>query len=293
MRFGLPRIAYVNGRMVPLGSAGVSIEDRGFQFADGVYEVCAVLNGTLLDWQPHLQRLARSLSELEIRPPMTPAAFGLVAQRVLRENRIRDGLLYVQVTRGAARRDHPFPAFTTPTLVMTARPFDFRQRVRQQSTGISVVTRPEIRWARRDIKSVALLPNVLAKQAAKRAGAFEAWFVAADGRVSEGGSTNAWIVTGDGSIVTHPADNDILAGVMRGTLIRLAHERQLKVEERVFTMAEARHAVEAFITSTTAPCLPVVAIDGRSVGEGRPGPVTTRLADMLWQEIARQTGWRP
>jgi D-alanine transaminase len=287
----MPRLAYVNGRLVPLDDARVSVEDRGFQFADGVYEVCAVLNGRLLDWPQHLDRLGRSRSELAIAAPMCDATLGIVARRVLAANRIRDGLLYVQLTRGAARRDHAFPRAVRPTLVMTARPFDFRQRVTQQATGIAVLTRPEIRWARRDIKSVALLPNVLAKQAAKDAGAFEAWFVD-DGVVTEGGSTNAWIVR-DGVVITHPADHGILAGVMRDTLIRIARAQQIRIDERPFGIAEALGADEAFLTSTTAPCLPVVRIDGVTVGGGRPGAMTGRLAALLWNEIARQTGWRP
>jgi D-alanine transaminase len=286
----MPRLAYVDGRMTALADAQVSVEDRGFQFADGVYEVCAVLNGRLLDWQPHLARLARSRGELSIAAPMADAALDLAAHRVVAANRIRDGLLYIQVTRGRARRDHPFPKAARPTLVMTARPFDFRQRVAQQRMGVAVVTQPEIRWARRDIKSVSLLPNVLAKQAAKAAGAFEAWFVDGE-RVTEGGSTNAWIVK-DGVAITHPADHDILAGVMRDTLIRVARDHQYRVQERPFTLAEALAADEAFITSTTAPCLPVVTIDGRQIAEGRPGTLTACLAELLWTEIERQTGWR-
>lgn len=286
----MPRLAYVDGQFVPLADAAVSVEDRGFQFADGVYEVCAVLNGRLLDWEGHVSRLARSLGELSIAAPMSAAAFDLVVRRMLAANRIRDGLLYIQVTRGAARRDHPFPKAAHPTLVMTARAFDFRQRLGQQQTGIKVVTQPEIRWSRRDIKSVSLLPNVLAKQAAKTAGAFEAWYVD-NGTVTEGGSTNAWIVR-DGVAITHPADHDILAGVMRDTLIRVGRAHQFRIEERAFTLKEALAADEAFITSTTAPCLPVVAIDAARVGNGAPGPVTAQLADLLWQEIERQTGWR-
>jgi len=287
------RIAYVDGHYGPLAEAAVSVEDRGFQFADGVYEVCAVLNGRLLDWPAHLERLARSRAGIGIAEPMSDRALELVAKHLLRINFADDALLYIQVTRGAARRDHPFPARIRPTLVMTVRPFDFRQRVAQQATGVAVVSQPEIRWARRDIKAVALLPNVLAKQAAKAAGAFEAWFADADGTVSEGGSTNAWIVDSEGRIVTHPNGPDILPGVMRATAIRIAREAQMTVIERPFTLAEAQAAPEAFLTSTTAPCLPIVRIDGAAVGDGRPGPVTARLASLLWDEVARQTNWRP
>jgi len=288
----MPRLAYVDGRLTPLGDAKVSVEDRGFQFADGVYEVVAVLNAALLDWPGHLTRLARSLAELWIAAPMSDAALSMVTARVLKANRIRDGLLYIQVTRGAARRDHPFPSGVRPTLVMTARPFDFRQRVGQQASGIAVITQPDIRWTRRDIKSVSLLPNVLAKQAAKAAGAFEAWLVDDDGAVTEGSSTNAWIVRDDGVVVTRPLSNSILAGVMRDTLLRLAGEHQIRVEEAAFSLDEALAAREAFLTSTTAPCLPVVRIDGQAIGDGQPGPVTAKLAELLWLEIERQTGFR-
>lgn len=289
----MSRLAYVNGRLVPLSDASISIEDRGFQFADGIYEVAAMLNGALLDWPQHAARLYRSLRELAIDAPMDEAALTIIARRVLAANRVRDGLLYIQVTRGAARRDHPFPVGVRPTLVMTARPFDFRQRLAQQEKGIAVITQPEMRWQRRDIKSVSLLPNVLAKQSAREAGAFEAWFVENDGTVTEGGSTNAWIVRKDGTVVTHPASHDILHGVMRGTLLTLAREHQIRVEEAPFSISEALAASEAFLTSTTAPCLPIVSIDGNRIGTGKPGPVAARLAELLWTEIERQTGWKP
>ena len=289
----MPRIAYVNGAYVPLAEAAVSIEDRGYQFADGVYEVAVALNGRLFDWADHAARLRRSLAALSIAEPMSPRAFDLVARKLLAKNGAANALLYIQVTRGTARRDHPFPAGAHPTLVMTARPFDYAPRVRQQATGIKVLTQPEQRWARCDIKSISLLPNILAKQAARQAGAFEAWMIDEDGTVTEGASTNAWIVEGDGTLVTHPADHNILAGVMRATLIRLAREAGYRIVERPFTLAEARGAAEAFVTSTSAPCLGIVAIDGTPVGDGSPGPTTLRLGKLLWDEVERQTGYRP
>ncbi len=223
----MPRIAYVNGRYVPLAEARVGVEDRAFQFADGVYEVAAVLNGRLLDWDAHLARLRRSMGELAIAAPM----------------------------------------------------------------GVRVVSVADGRWSRPDIKSVSLLPNVLAKEAARAAGAGEAWFVDAQGYVTEGGSTNAWIVDASGALRIRPADGAILAGVMRATLLRVAAEAGVAVEERAFSLAEARAAREAFLTSTTNPCVPVVALDGAAVGDGRPGPVTGQLAAALWAKIGRQTGW--
>jgi D-alanine transaminase len=289
----MPRLAYVNGAYVPLAEAAVSIEDRGFQFADGIYEVAAAFNGRLFDWAGHVERLRRNLTELSIPEPMSPKALELVGRKLLAKNGGGGALLYIQVTRGHARRDHPFPADAQPTLVMTARGFDYAPRVRQQATGIRILTQPEQRWGRCDLKTVGLLANVLAKQAARQAGAFEAWMVEEDGTVTEGASTNAWIVTGDGTLVTHPADRKILPGIMRDTLMRLARDAGLSVIERPFALDEAAGAAEAFITSTTAPCLGVVSIDGRPVGGGTPGPVTQRLGRLLWDEIERQTGYRP
>ena len=196
----------------------------------------------------------------------------------------------MQVSRGTAKRDHAFPGTAPANLVMTVRRFDFAQRLRQLETGISVITQADNRWGRVDIKTTGLLPNVLAKQAAKQAGAFEAWLVS-DETVREGSSTNAWMVK-DGRIITHPTGTAILPGIARDSLIRLAHAAQLAADERPFTLAEALAADEAFLTSTTAPILPVVRIDGNAVGSGNTGPVVRRLAELVWNEVARQTGWR-
>ncbi|QMW23339.1 D-amino-acid transaminase [Sandaracinobacteroides saxicola] len=285
-------IAFVNGRYGPLADAAVHVEDRGLQFADAVYEVCAVLNGRLLDWDKHCWRLRRGLAALFIEGVMGDAALGQVAARLLRANRAGDGLLYIQVTRGSARRDHPFPRDIRPTLIMTWKAFDFAARLRHQREGLAAVSLPDQRWARCDIKTTGLLANVLAKQAAKAAGGAEAVLVREDGVVTEGGSTNIWIVDAAGVLRTHPLSARILPGVMRDTLIGLARERQMLVEERAFTLDEVRSARELFMTSTTAPVVPLVTLDGVAVGDGRPGPVATRLADAMWGEIERQTGWR-
>lgn len=287
----MSRIAYVNGSYRLMADAAVGIEDRSFQFSDGVYEVAAVLNGRLLDWDAHLVRLARSLRELAIPAPMGNAALGLVAQRLITANRVPDALLYLQVSRGEAKRDHAVPPGIAPTLVITVRRFDFAARRRSVDTGIAVATMADARWARPDIKSVSLLPNVMAKQRARAAGAAEAWLVGRDGCVTEGGSTNAWIVDADGVLRTRAVDGAILAGVMRATLLRVAGEIGLTVEQRAFSVAEAASAREAFITSTTNPCVPVVRLDGQKLGDGTPGPIARRLAAALWDEIARQTGW--
>jgi D-alanine transaminase len=289
----MPRLAYVDGRFTPLAVAAVGVEDRGLQFADSVYEVVAVLNGRLLDWPEHVVRLARNLGELGMAAPMGDAALALVARRLIAANRATEALLYLQVTRGTAKRDHAFAAAMRPTLVMTIRSFDFAQRVTQQAKGVSVVTTADERWGRCDIKTTGLLANVLAKQGARSVGAFEAWLVGADGSVAEGASTNAWIVTNDGTLVTPPLSPRVLPGVMRAAVIAAARERQITVEERTFTVAEAHAAAEALLTSTTVPVLPVVRIDGVAVGSGTPGPVAARLAAAIWERIAVQTGFRP
>jgi D-alanine transaminase len=274
----MSRIAYVNGRYLPRARAMVSVEDRGFQFADGVYEVCEVREGRLVDERRHMARLDRSLSELRIARPMTAAALSVVLHETVGRNRVRDGIVYVQITRGAARRDFPFPAGeTTPTVVVTARSSDLARLAQLAAEGVAVVTVPDIRWGRVDIKSVALLPNVLAKQTARDAGAREAWLVDGAGRVTEGASSNAWIVARDGTLITHPLGPDILPGITRSVVIDAIKAQGLVFEERAFTVEEAYAAREAFITSASQIVLPVVRIDGRPIGNGAPGLIAAAL----------------
>ena len=274
----MSRIAYVNGRYLPRGEAAVSVEDRGFQFADGVYEVCEVRGGRLVDERRHLARLDRSLRELRIARPMSQAALAVVLRETVRRNRVRDGIVYLQVTRGTAPRDFPFPADgTPPSVVVTARSNDLSRLERVAAEGIAVITAPDIRWQRVDIKSVALLPNVLAKQAARDRGAREAWLVDARGYVTEGASSNAWIVSRDGVLITRPLGNDILPGITRSVVLDLVRAQGLGFEERAFTVEEAYAAREAFVTSASQIVQPVVAIDGRPVGNGAPGLVATAL----------------
>ncbi len=274
----MSRIAYVNGRYVPHRSAMVHIEDRGYQYADAVYEVCEVSDGALVDMTRHLDRLDRSLRELRIRPPMSRGALATVLHRTVALNRVRDGFVYLQVSRGVARRDHflPDPALP-PAVVVTARSVDRAAAERTARKGIAVVTVPDNRWGRPDIKTVQLLPNTLAKQVAKEAGASEAWFVDASGHVTEGGSTNAWIVTKDGRLVTRQADSSILRGITRTGVMDLVKRRNLLVEERAFTVEEALGAAEAFVTSASNPVTPVVRINGNMIGDGSPGPVALAL----------------
>jgi D-alanine transaminase len=272
------RIAYVNGRYLPRREAVVSFEDRGYLFADGVYEVCEVREGRLIDERRHMERLVRSLSELRIDLPMPLPALSVVLHEVVRRNGVRDGIVYLQITRGAARRDHAFPPpGTRPGIVVSASRIDPAKTEAIAAEGIAVITLPDNRWDRVDIKSIALLPNVLAKQAAKEQGAREAWFVASDGTVTEGSSSNAWIVTRDGTLVTRKADRAILRGITRTVLLDVLRAHDLKLEERPFTVAEAQGAREAFITSASQTVMPVVRIDGQPVGNGAPGLVAGAL----------------
>jgi len=272
------RIAYVNGRFVPHGEAVVHIEDRGYQFGDAIYEVWALFDGKLGDAEGHFARLERSLFELSIAMPMSRAALTLVLRETVRRNRIRDGLLYLQVSRGVAKRDHAFPnPPVRPAVIMTVSATDRAAGETRAAKGVSVVTMPESRWGRCDIKTVNLLPNALAKQKAREAGAAEAWFVDDLGFVTEGASSNAWIVDGDGRLRTRDTNANILRGVTRHTLLDVIRREGLEVDERPFTPAEAVAAKEAFITGAGTLVLPVIAVDGHPVGEGKPGPVAARL----------------
>lgn len=284
----MPRIAYVNGRYVRHAAAAVHIEDRGYQFADGVYEVCEVKRGYIVDMPRHLDRLDRSLRELSIAWPVHRNVLTLILREVIRRNDVADGLVYVQVTRGVAARDFPFPEGVRPALVVTARKVPAGTQDKRAETGIKVVTTPDNRWDRVDIKSVGLLPNVLAKQRAKDAGAQEAWFVDEEGMVTEGGSSNAWIVTSDGVLVTRPADQGILRGITRTTLLDVIASLGLKLEERRFTVDEAKNAREAFISSATTIAMPVVEIDGQPVANGHPGSITLSLRRAFF-DIAEKT----
>jgi D-alanine transaminase len=285
----MPRIAYVNGRYVAHAGACVHIEDRGYQFADGVYEVCEIARGFVVDMTRHLDRLNRSLAELSIAWPMARASLETVMREVVLRNRVTNGLVYLQVTRGVARRDHVFPQpGTKPALVITAKSVDPVLSAGRAQTGLKVITVPENRWDRVDIKSIGLLPNVLAKQQAKEAGAQEAWFVDPDGTVKEGASTNAWIVTMDGSIITRPAEHGILRGITRTTVFDVAAKLGLTIEERGFSVTEAKAAREVFITAATMIVMPIVSVDGHPVANGHPGSVALSLRRAFF-DVAEKT----
>ncbi len=278
----MSRIAYVNGQYVRHADAAVHVEDRGYQFADGVYEVCEVWQGKIVDVPRHLDRLGRSLSELRIDWPMARNAVEFVLHQVVRRNLVRNGLVYIQVTRGVSKRDHFFPpAHVAPSIVVTARSSSPTAAKAQAEQGISVFSYPENRWPRVDIKTVALLPNVLAKQNAKEQGGKEAWYVDADGNVTEGGSTNAWIVTKEGVLVTRPAESGILRGITRAVVLDLVQKEGLTFEERPFSLEEAFAAKEAFVTAATTVVMSVTRLDGRIIGNGHPGSVATRLRELF------------
>jgi D-alanine transaminase len=274
----MSRIAYVNGRYLPMRAATVHVEDRGYQFGDGVYEVCEVRGGRLIDERRHMARLLRSLDELRIRVPMSLASLGIVLREVVARNRVSYGVVYLQITRGVARRDHAFPVpDVPPSVVVTARALNRARNETLASKGIAVITVPDNRWGRVDIKTIGLLPNVLARQAAIEQGARDAWFVDASGNVTESASGNAWIVAQAGTVVTRPADNAILRGITRTVLFEVIKAQGLAAEERAFTLKEAYAAREAFITSASQIVMPVVKIDDRPVGNGQPGPIATAL----------------
>ena len=284
----MSRVAYVNGRYVPHGAAWVHIEDRGYQFADGVYEVIAVAGDALVDGGPHLDRLERSLRELQIDMPMARGPLEIVMNETVRRNRVHDGMVYLQVTRGVAPRNHPFPAATRPALVVTAKRVTFMTDP-ETVKGSKAVGIRDIRWERCDVKSIALLPNVLAKQHALSEGAYESFLVDDEGYITEGSSTNAWIMDGDGRLVTRPTSNAILGGITRLTLIRLARENGIDVVERPFTLEEAKAAREVFITSTTNFVKPITQIDDKVIGNGEPGETSRRLLGLYLAHMRNGT----
>lgn len=280
----MARIVYVNGAYADYDSACVHVEDRGFQFADAAYEVCQVKNGRLIDERLHMDRLHRSLNELRIKPPMSRLALGVILRETVRRNRVKNGLVYLQVSRGVARRDFAFPAMgSEPSVICYARSVSAATKAKKLAKGICVVTMPDIRWRRPDIKSVSLLPNVLARQAAYDRGADEAWLTDENGFITEGAACNAWIITAAGTLVTRPAETGILRGVTRTVLVDLLRRDEMTFEERPFSVTEAYEAREAFNSAATGPIMPVVSIDGVIIGDGNPGPMTQRLREHFYQ----------
>jgi len=285
----MSRIAYVNGQFVPHSMAAVHIEDRGYQFADGVYEVFAVHQGKPVGEQGHLDRLAHSLRELQINAPMKPGPMMIIVREIIRRNHVENGLVYLQITRGVAKRDHAFPENISSSLVITAKklPAIDKDKLRE---GVGVITIDDIRWARKDIKSVSLLPNVLGKQQAKEAGAYEAWQVDDNGMVSEGTSSNAWIVTRDGELVTRPVSYDILNGVTRLAILEAAEKAGLRYVERAFSLEEAETAKEAFVSSSSSHVKAVTRINDKTVGNGHVGELTHQLLDLYLEYIEQHGG---
>ncbi len=279
----MAQIAYVDGHYLPLSQAGVNVEDRGYQFSDGVYEVFALRQGQLVDEDAHLDRLEKSLNELSIPQPISRAALKLVIRETMRKNNLAHerafGVVYLQITRGVAPRNHIYPDHMQPILVITVRPQNPQDLERVRENGIEVVSHPDLRWARCDIKSISLLPNILARQHAKNAMAQEAWLVDEQGFVTEGAATNAWIVTQDNVLLTRQAEANILPGITRAVLMEALLELGLSYETRAFTIEEAQQAKEAFSTASTMTIFPVVKIDGQLVQNGKPGALSLQLID--------------
>ncbi|WP_020593435.1 D-amino-acid transaminase [Kiloniella laminariae] len=281
----MSRTVYVNGSFLPEEDAKISVFDRGFLFADGVYEVSTVLEGRLIDNEAHLTRLQRSLDELQMGCPVTMDELVRLQKELIKQNNLVEGGLYLQVTRGAADREFGFPKDTKPSLVMFTQVKNLINSPVAEK-GLRVISVPDIRWQRRDIKSVGLLAPALAKQAAVAAGADDAWMYE-DGFVTEGSSNNAYIITKAGSIVTRQLGNEILHGITRRSVLALAAESNIKIEERPFTLEEAADAAEAFVTSATTFVTAVVSLDGKQIGSGKPGPLATRLRQLYIEQALK------
>lgn len=273
----MSRTAYVNGQYVPLSEALVNIEDRGYQFSDGVYEGVAVRHGVICDLEPHLDRLGRSMDGIQLEAPMARAPLRLILKEVVRRNKTRDGFLYIQVTRGVAKRNHAFPDFVPPALTITCHRLDFDRLITLAKKGVAAHSTPDIRWGRCDLKTISLLPNILAKQEASVAGAFEAIMLDGDGYVTEGSSTNIWMVGADNTLITRSTSDNILPGIARHIVKEIAGELDLSIETRAFSLKEALAAREVFLTSTTSCAMPITIIDGKKIGAGQPGKVATAL----------------
>lgn len=285
----MARIAYVNGAYIAHGDAYVHIDDRGYQFGDAVYEACEIRDKKIIDLDGHLTRLNRSLNEMEMSWPCSRNALEIIIKQVVTRNLVSYGLVYLQISRGVAARNHAFPKKPiAPSLVITARSVNFATYAKKSHTGIRAITVPDIRWQRVDIKTTNLLPNVLAKEEAERQGAQEAIFVDADGNITEGSSTNVWIVDADGNLVTRPADSGILRGITRHTVMKTAEKLQIKVIERKFSTKEALNAREVFVTSATSVVMPVVNINNSDIGDGAPGTVTKNISNYFFN-IAQKT----
>jgi D-alanine transaminase len=283
----MSRIAYVNGTYQAHNGATVHIEDRGFQFADGVYEVWSVFDGKLADFEGHMTRLARSLTELRIPIPMTAQALERVLKETIRRNRVRNGIVYLQVTRGTSPRDHAFPLDTPPSVIVTSKTIDLSKGEVLAAKGAAGVTMPDIRWGRCDIKTVGLLPNVLAKQAAREKGAYECLMVDDMGLVTEGSSTNAWIVDENGKLRTRDTQANILRGITRTAILKLAAVEGIELDERPFSVDEAKRAKEVFVTAASSFVMPIVSLDGSKIADGKPGPVATRLREVYLEQARR------
>ncbi len=280
----MSRIAFVNGEYLPFEKSKVHIEDRGYQFADGVYEVFAVMNGMLVDYDAHLSRLIRSLSEINIKIPLSKRSLFIHISNIIKQNYVSNGLVYLQITRGVASRDFKFPKNIKSSLVIIAKNISMNIYEDTFKKGITVSTTNDIRWKRVDIKSLNLLPPVLAKQAASELGSQESWMIDQDGFITEGSSSNAWIYI-DNLLITRPSTNSILSGITRGTLIRGLKKRKIKYKEKKFNLNDIKGASEAFITSATQHVMPVIKIDKIKIGKGIPGPKASEFKSAYMESL--------
>lgn len=285
----MSRVAYVNGTYRPHSQAVVHIEDRGFQFADGVYEVWSVFDGKLADYEGHMERLGRSLTELRIDIPMTSQALGFVLRETIRRNRVRNGIVYLQITRGTSPRDHAFPRGVAPSVIVTSKTIDLKKGEASATKGVAGITYPDIRWGRCDIKTVGLLPNAMAKQAAREKGAYEALLFDEMGMVTEGSSTNAWIVDENGKLRTRDTQANILRGITRAAVMKLVAAEGIELDERAFSVEEAKRAKEVFVTAASSFVMPIVSLDGTKIGDGKPGPIATRLREVYLEQARRES----
>jgi len=283
----MSRIAYVDGAYMPHAAACVHIEDRGYQFADGVYEVCALREGVLLFEDAHLARLDESLKALNIAAPMSKQALRLVLRETVRRNHIRHGIVYFQITRGQAPREHGFGDDIKPVLVVTVRAISPQTTQAIHKEGIRIITQPDMRWARCDIKSIALLPNILARSAAQEANAQEAWLIDEDGFITEGAATSAWIVDKKGVLRTRPNGQAILPGITRQLILELVAAEKLDFVEQPFTLDEAYEAQEAFATASSVAILPIIAINDKPIGTGKPGKISRLLLKIYEKNVAK------
>tara|TARA_B100000029_G_scaffold516680_1_gene632676 strand:- start:15761 stop:16639 length:879 start_codon:yes stop_codon:yes gene_type:complete len=280
----MKNLTYLNNKFVEHSKAKISVEDRGFLFSDSIYELISVLNGELIDLKPHLNRLKSSLKKIKINYKVNQLKFQNVIKKLIKNNKIFNGYVYIQITRGVAERKHEFPLKYKPSVIIFTKNLNINNNIYKK--GIKIITIPDIRWLRRDIKTTSLLANVLSKQMAVEKNAFESWLID-DGYITEGSASNAWIIKNSNTIITHPSNTKILKGVTRDTVIKILKKNNFKIKERAFNLIEAKNAKEAFLTSSTLSVLPVVKIDNYNISNGKPGDITKKIMFLYKNYISK------